>query len=346
MTHSFLQHLSKPGVRSCARVALRTFAVCSVLGWASIWPVQSSAQVAWPSRPINVISGFATGGSVDVITRFVTDQMSRRLGQPMVINTVAGAGGTIGSSRAALAQPDGYTVLAGSSGSNAAAYSIYQKLAYGPDDFEQIGLMAIIPAVIVVRKDLPAGNFRELVAYAKANPGKLSFGHPGVGSSVQLQCELFRQVAGVDVQMVPYRGAGPVMSDLIGGQIDGACDAAPSSSGPVNAGQIRAMAVLGDRRATSLPHVPTTAEEGIPALQGAAWVALFAPKGTPIEVVARLNQALREALETPLTKQRFAQLGTSVPLPVQQSTDYANGFVRDEIVKWAKVAKDAQIPKQ
>ena len=254
------------------------------------WPMVASAQSTWPSRPISVITGFAVGGSVDVLTRVVTDQMSRRLGQPMVVNTLAGAGGTIGAARVAQAQPDGYTIVAGSSGSHAAAYSTYQKLSYGPESFEQIGLLAIIPAVIVVRKDLPANNFTELVAYGKANPGKLSFGHPGVGSSVHLQCELFRQVAGVDVQMIPYRGAGPLMNDLIGGQIDGACDAAPSSSGPVQAGQVRAMAVLGDSRATSMPQVPTTVEEGMPALQGAAWVALFAPKGTPTDVVARMSQ--------------------------------------------------------
>ncbi len=306
----------------------------------------AGAQAGWPTKPVHVISGFATGGSVDVLTRVVTDQMSRRLGQPMVIQTVAGAGGTIGSTRAAQAQPDGYTIVAGSSGSNAAAYSIYQKLAYGPDDFEPIGLMAIIPAVIVVRKELPAANFKELVSHARANPGKLSFGHPGVGSSVHLQCELFRQVAGVDVQMVPYRGAGPVMADLIGGQIDGACDAAPSSSGPVQAGQIRAMAILGDQRASSLPQVPTTVEEGMPALQGAAWVALFAPKGTPRDVLARLNQALGEALASTEVRQRFAQLGTAVPQPEQRGIGFADRFVRDEIAKWSKVASDAQVPRQ
>ncbi|TAM33282.1 MAG: tripartite tricarboxylate transporter substrate binding protein [Rhodanobacter sp.] len=306
----------------------------------------AAAQEAWPTRPITVISGFATGGSVDVLTRVVTDQMSRQLGQPMLVTTVAGAGGTIGSARGARAAPDGYTLVAGSSGSNAAAYATYEKLAYQPEDFAQIGLLAIIPAVIVVKKDLPIRSLRELVSYAKANPNKLSFGHPGVGSSVHLQCELLRQVAGIDIQMVPYRGAGPLMSDLIGGQIDGACDAAPSSTGPSRAGQIRALAVLGDQRAVSMPEVPTTVEEGMPSLQGAAWVALFAPKNTPVSVIERLRRALNTALDSPEVQQRLAKLGTNVPRPAERGPAYTDRFVRDEIAKWDQVARVARIPKQ
>lgn len=342
MTTSFLSKIVRGGVHSHGRTALFAALAGAILCGAA----GAVAQDAWPTRPITVISGFATGGSVDVLTRVVTEHMSRSLGQPMVINTMAGAGGTIGSARGAHAAPDGYTLVAGSSGSNAAAYATYEKLAYQPDDFVTVGLLAVIPSVIVVRKDLPVKSLGELVSYAKAHPNKLSFGHPGVGSSVHLQCELLRQVTGADIQMVPYRGAGPLMGDLIGGQIDGACDAAPSSTGPANAGQIRALAVLGDQRASSMPDVPTTVEEGRPTLQGAAWIALFAPRNTPAPVVERLSRALNAALQDPGVIERLARLGSNAPLPAQRSPAYAAQYVRDEIAKWDQVARAARIPKQ
>lgn len=322
-------------------VALATLAATALLCSGG-----AAAQGAWPTKPVTVISPFATGGSVDVLTRLVVTHMSQTLGQPIVISTLAGAGGTIGAARTAQSAPDGYTLVAGSSGSNAAAYSVYEKLPYKADDFAQIGLMAIIPALIVVKKDLPVKSLQELVAFAKANPGKLSFGHPGVGSSVHLQCELFKQVANIDITMVPYRGAGPLMADLMGGQIDGACDAPPSSTGPHQAGQIRAIAVLGDQRASSMPDVLTTAEQQMPTLQGAAWVALFAPRGTPAPLIDRLSRALSMALESPEVQQRMAKLGTDVPAPGQRGSKYADEFVRSEIAKWETVARGARIPKQ
>ena len=321
---------------------LAGFAIAGPLGA----PSQAHAQAAWPTKPITVISPFATGGSVDVLTRIVATYMSQSLGQPMVINTLAGAGGTMGAARGAQSAPDGYTLVAGSSGSNAAAYAVYEKLPYKPDDFVQIGVFAIIPALIVVKKDLPVKNLHELVTYAKANPGKLSFGHPGVGSSVHLQCELLKQVAGIDIQMVPYRGAGPLMTDLMGGQIDGACDAPPSSSGPHQAGQIRAIAVLGDQHAPSMMEVQTTVEQQMPALQGSAWVAFFAPRGTPPAVVEKLNRALSAALDNPEVIQRMTKLGTNVPLTSQRSLKYNDDFVKSEIAKWDGVARSAHIPKQ
>ncbi|MDB5846403.1 MAG: tripartite tricarboxylate transporter substrate binding protein BugD [Rhodoferax sp.] len=321
-------------------------AACLCLALCGLAHTQAQAQKSFPTRPINVISGFATGGSVDVLTRVVVEQMARDLGEPLVVQTIAGAGGTIGSARAAHSPPDGYTLVAGSSGSNAAAYATYEKPPYSPDDFHAVGLLAIIPSVVIVKKDLPVTTLAELVAYARAHPNKLSFGHPGVGSSVHLQCELFKQVAGIDIQMVPYRGAGPLMGDVIGGQIDGACDAAPSSTGPSQAGQIRAIAVMGDRRASSMPEIPTTVESGMPKLQGAAWVALFAPKGTPDAVLDRLSRALDSALDSAEVQQRLAKLGTSTPTSAQRGRVYSEQFVRDEIAKWDQVARAAQVPKQ
>lgn len=333
--------------RARAGLRLRTTLLSLTAAAFSLGAVsQVQAQAAYPTRPITIISPFAAGGSVDVLTRIVAANMSQTLGQPMVINTLAGAGGTIGAARGAQSPPDGYTLVAGSSGSNAAAYSVYEKLSYKADDFVQVGVFAIIPALIVVKKDLPVKSLQELVTYAKANPGKLSFGHPGVGSSVHLQCELLNQVAGINIQMVPYRGAGPLMTDLMGGQIDGACDAPPSSSGPHKAGQIRAIAVLGDQHAPGMTEVQTTVEQQMPALQGSAWVAFFAPKGTPPAIVEKLNRALSTALDNPDVLQRFAKLGTNIPLANQRSLKYNDDFMKSEIAKWDTVARTARIPKQ
>ena len=301
---------------------------------------------AYPARPITVVVSFAVGGSVDVITRIVSAHMSKSLGQPIVIENLGGAGGTVGSAKGARAAADGYTLTGGSSGSHAGAYSAYAKLPYAPESFEPIGLTAIIPALVVVKKDLPVKNLQELVAYAKAHPGKLSFGHPGVGSSVHLQCEFLKMETGMDMQLVPYRGAGPLMNDLIAGQIDGACDAPPSSSGPVQSGHIRAIAVMGSERAVSMPDVATTVEQRQPKLQAPAWTALFAPKGTPRAALDALDRALSAALDDADVQSRITKLGVNVPARNQRGPRFTEEFVRAEIVKWAELAKAAKVEKQ
>ena len=305
-----------------------------------------AAAQAFPARPITVVVSFAPGGSVDALTRIVAQHMARTLGQPVVLENVPGAGGTIGSAKVARAAPDGYSIVAGSSGSHAGAYSAYEKMPYAPGSFANLGIIAIIPALVVVKKDLPVNNLQELVAWSKANPGKLAFGHPGVGSSVHLQCEFLKLATGIDMKLVAYKGASPLRADLMGGHIDGGCDAPPSSSGPVQSGQIRASAVMGAERAASMPGVPTTVEQRLPELQAPAWVGLFAPKATPRPVLEALEKAVTLALDDPDVQARITRLGANVPERHQRGSQYADKYVPAEIVKWSELAKAAGIVKQ
>ena len=323
-------------------IKLATLTV-AVTAWGLAAP---AAAQTYPTKPVTVIVPFAAGGSVDVLTRIITSHMAKTLGQSFVMDSVGGAGGTIGVAKGARSSPDGYTLVAGSSGSNAGAYSTYEKLSYSADSFANLGIMAIIPALVVVKKDLPVRNLQDLLAYSKANPGKLSFGHPGVGSSVHLQCEFLKLATGIDMVLVPYKGAGPLMSDLIGGQIDGACDAPPSSGGPVQSGLIRAIAVMGKERAASMPDVPTTVEQGQPKLQAPAWIGLFAPKDTPKPVIDRLENALAAALNDPDIQARVTKLGANVPPLAQRGMKFGNEFIQTETTKWAELAKAARLEKQ
>ncbi|MDB5860773.1 MAG: tricarboxylate transport protein [Ramlibacter sp.] len=300
----------------------------------------------FPSHPITVIVPIAAGGSTDVITRLVTKHMSESLGQPIVVENVTGAGGVIGVSKVARAPADGYTLVAGSSGSQASAYSVYAKIPYTPDSFSQIGLAAIIPALIVVNNSIPANNLQEMVAYIKANPGKVSFGNVGVGTSGHLQCEFFKHMTATDIALVPYRGAAPMISDLMSGQIQAACDAMPSSSPAVQSGHIRAIAVLGGERVRSMPEVQTVVEQGMPQLQSSAWVGLSAPKGTPAPVLAALQKALSAALDDPAIQANISKMGAYVPPPNQRGLKYTDDFVLSEVATWSRLAKAANLVKQ
>lgn len=330
-------------IHSCLTRALALSAfMLSMLTAAS----SAVAADAFPTKPITVVVAFAPGGSVDPIIRILAQHMAKTLGQPVVLENVPGAGGTIGSARVARAASDGYTLGAGSSGSHAGAYSAYEKLPYSVGSFANLGITAILPAVVVVKKDLPVTNLQELIAYSKAHPGKLSFGHPGVGTSVHLQCEFLKLATGIDVRMVPYKGAGPLMTDLMGGHIDGGCDAPPSTLGGVQSGHIRAIAVMGAERAAAMPGVPTTVEQRLPELQAPAWIVLFAPKAVPRPVLETLEKALTAALDDPDVQARITKLGANVPERNQRGSQFADKFVQAEIVKWAELAKAAAIVKQ
>ena len=300
----------------------------------------------FPTKPINVIVAFAAGGSVDAVTRLVTGHMSKTLGQPIVIENLGGAGGVVGSAKGARAAPDGYTLIGGSSGSHASSYSSYEKMPYAPDSFVNLGLTSLIPALVVVRKDLPVRNMQEFVAYAKANPGKVSFGHPGVGSTLHLQCELLKKVTGMDIQLVPYRGSSAAINDVMAGQIHGACDAPPSSLAAVASGHVRALAVMGPDRSPSMPDVPTTGEQNLRGLEAPAWTAMFAPKGTPRPVADALEKALSAALDDPEVQARIAQLGANVPVRNWRGAKFMETHVPAEIGKWAELAKLAKLDKQ
>ncbi|SEG19771.1 tripartite tricarboxylate transporter substrate-binding protein [Bosea lathyri] len=292
------------------------------------------AQDKYPSKAITMIVPFAAGGSSDVIARLVGDEMGRVLGQRIVMENMGGAGGATALTRASRAEPDGYTIVIGNSGTNAASYSIYPDLKYTQADFTPIGLVAKTSPMIALKLDFPARTLTEFLAYAKANPGKISLGHAGVGSSNYLICRNFIKAAGVDVALVSYRGAGPALNDLMGGQIDGVCDAATSLSGAVQGEKVRALVVATPSRLASLPDVPTSQEAGLPAFQAQGWNALFAPKGTPEPVIARLNEALRTALSSATLQNRFKELSSIPPGADELAPSFVAAMVPREIEKY------------
>ncbi len=295
------------------------------------------AEEAYPARPITMIVPFAAGGTSDVIARIVAEAMARSLGQRIIHENVGGAGGTVALARAARAAPDGYTIFIGNSGTNAAAYAIYPDIRYTPESFAPIGLIAKTNSMIALRADHPATTLAALVAEAKAKPGTIRLGHAGVGSQNYLICRAFMEAAGVDVTLVSYRGAGPALNDLMGGHVDGVCDAATSVGQAINAGRIRGLAVASPSRVPGLEGVPTAAEAGLPAFQMQNWNALFAPAGTPPAVIARLNRAIAEALESPDLKKRYAELMASAPGTDERAPEAVTPLVANDIVRFRRL---------
>ncbi|HEY4769699.1 MAG TPA: tripartite tricarboxylate transporter substrate-binding protein, partial [Myxococcales bacterium] len=272
------------------------------------------AQAAYPERPITLIVPFAAGGPTDVVARIVGDNMSRTLGQQIVIENVTGAGGTTGTSRAAQATPDGYTIMMGHMGTHGAAPAVYPNLKYDPvKDFLPIGLAAGTPILIVARKNLPPKDLKEFISYAKANSEKLNEAQAGVGSVSFTTCSLLNSILGIKPTRVPYQGTGPALNDLVGGQVDYMCDQIVNLTPQIQAGSIKAYGIATEKRSPALPDVPTTKEGGLPEFQVSAWNALFAPKGTSGEIVTKLNGALGKALDDESTRKRLLDLGADLP---------------------------------
>ncbi len=292
----------------------------------------------YPTRPVTVIVPFAAGGPTDVVARIVGEHMSKVLGQQVIVENVAGAGGTTGITRGAQSKPDGYTIMMGHMGTHGAAPALYPNLKYDPvKDFEPIGLAAGTPILIVARKGLPANNLKEFIAYAKSN--KISEAHAGVGSVSFTTCTMLNAMIGVKPTRVAYRGTGPSLNDLVGGQVDYMCDQIVNLVEQIKGGQIKAYAIATSARSPALPDVPTTKEAGLPNYQVSAWNALFAPKGTPKEIVTRLNQALGMALEDGATRKRLLDLGGVLPTKQEQTPAYLGGFVKKEVDRWTPILK-------
>jgi tripartite-type tricarboxylate transporter receptor subunit TctC len=320
-----------PSRRSIAAAAL-----IAALGLAG----PARAQSDYPSRPITMIVPFAAGGASDVIARLVSEEMGKALGQRIINENVAGAGGSTALARFARAEPDGYTILIGNSGTNAANYHIHKGLTYTPANFAGVGLVAKTNPVIAVKKDFGPKDLAETVAYAKANPGKINVGHAGVGSSNYVICKSFAAATGMNLTLVGYRGAAPAMQDLMGGNIDMVCDNATSASSAIKAGQIRGLVVSSGERLPNLPDVPTAAEAGAPNFQAQGWNGIFVPAGTPQAVVAKLETAIRAAVASDLVKQRFRELDTSLPAASETSPAFMTTFVPAEIAKYGALLKE------
>jgi tripartite-type tricarboxylate transporter receptor subunit TctC len=297
----------------------------------------------YPSRPITIIVPFAPGGPTDTIARIMSERMKASLGQPVIIENVGGAGGSVGVGRAARAAPDGYTVSIGNSSShvfNGAIYALPYDLL---QDFEPVALLSFQPLLIVARRTMPATNLAELIAWLKANPDVALQGTPAAGTAAHVQGVFFQRETGTRFQFVPYRGTGPAMQDLIASQIDLMIDTPTNSLPQVRAGTIKAYAVTAARRLASAPDVPTVDEAGLPGFHFSFWQALWVPKGTPQEIVARLNSAVVETLADATVQQRFAEQGQEIPARERQTPQALAAFHKAEIEKWWPIVKAANI---
>ena len=299
---------------------------------------------AYPTRPITAIVPFAAGGGTDVPTRIVGDHMSRTLGQQIVVQNVAGAGGTIGSTRVMRAEPDGYTILMGQMGTHAAAVALYPNLAYKPDvDFEPIGMVSSYASVIVARKDFPPKDLKEFVAYVKANADKLNMSHAGVGSTFFTTCLMLNSILAVKPALVPFNGGAPAMNALMGGQVDYMCADVLTAGPQVKAGSVKAYAIAAPERSAELPNLPTTREAGLPEFQASGWNALFAPKSTPKPILDRLTDALDKALDDDNTRKRMAELAQDIPDKSRRGQQALHALVQSEIARWTPIIKAANV---
>jgi tripartite-type tricarboxylate transporter receptor subunit TctC len=311
----------------------------------AVWglPTSQAQAQAYPTRSITMIVPFAAGGPTDVISRIVTGHMAQTLGQTIIIENVVGAGGTTATTRASRAANDGYTLITGHMGTHAASVPLYPNLAYHPEkNFEPVALLAGTPILILARKDFPPKDLKEFVAYVKANEAKVNAAHAGVGSVSNVSCELLNSILGIKPTGVPFNGTGPAMNALVGGQVDYMCDQIVNAVPQINGGTIKAYAIATPQRNSSLPNVPTTAEAGLPAFQAQAWNAIFAPKGTPPAVVARLNEAVVKALDDEGVRKRLLDLGSVIPAAAERTPAALGALVNKEIAKWTPVLKPVQ----
>ena len=298
------------------------------------------AAAAFPERAITVIVPFASGGPGDTVVRIIGEHMARTLGQPIVVENVAGAGGTTGITRGSQAKADGYIIMLGQMGTHGAAPAQYPHLKYDPaKDFAPIGLVAAIPILIIAKKTFPANSLREFVDYVRKNQDKVVEAHAGVGSVSHTTCSLLQSIIGTKTARVAYRGTGPSLNDLVAGQVDFGCDQSVNVAPQIQAGTIKAFGIASIERSAAIKDVPTTKEGGLPEFEVSAWLALFAPKDTPQEVVAKLNDALVKALDHEGTRERLLDLGSVIPDRAGRSPDALHKLVVREIARWMQVLK-------
>ncbi|QGN50801.1 tripartite tricarboxylate transporter substrate binding protein BugD [Micromonospora sp. WMMC415] len=297
----------------------------------------------YPDRNITFVVPFSAGGPTDTVTRMIAEPMAAKLGAKIVVQNVEGAGGTVGAGEVARAEPDGYTVLMHHIGMSTAP-ALYQNLGYQPlEDFETIGLVTEVPMTIVARRDFPPTTLQDLVSHVKANANKVTLANAGIGAASHLCGLLFQHAAGVKLQEVPYEGTGPALTDLVGGQVDFMCDQTTNTSGQISGGKVKAYAVTTPERVKSLPDLPTTAEAGLPQLQVSVWHGLYAPKGTPQDVVQKLSEALTAALADQAVIDQMAKLGTA-PVPAADATPQAHrAHLEEQLGTWAKIIADAGV---
>jgi tripartite-type tricarboxylate transporter receptor subunit TctC len=314
----------------------------AIAGLAVAFQGQTASAQDYPNRPITLIVPFAAGGPTDVISRIVGEHMSRTLGQQIVIENVVGAGGTTASTKAKNSANDGYTLITGHMGTHAASVPLYPDLAYDPrTDFEPISILAGTPVFILARKDFPAKDLKEFVAYVKANSDKLNMAHAGIGSVSHATSLLLNHILKVSPVAVPFNGTGPAMNALIGGQVDYMCDQANSAVPQIKGGTIKAYAVGTAERNPAAPDVPTAKEAGLPEWEASAWNALFAPKGTPKPILDKLNAAVVKALDDETVRKRLLDGGADIPSKERRTPQVLGDLVKSEIARWTPIIKAA-----
>ena len=289
---------------------------------------------------MTMVIPFAAGGPTDVLGRIIAGRMSEVLGHNVIVENIGGAGGMTGSARVANASPDGYQFVLGTVGTHAQGQTLYKHPLYNAaTDFTPVILIAEVPLVLETRKDLPVNNFKEFVAYAKANQAKMQFGSAGAGSATHLGCVLLNYTIGVNITHVPYRGTGPALQDLEGGRIDYMCDVITTAKPPIDGGAVKGIAILDSKRSPALPNLPTAAEQGTPGLIAYTWNAIFLPKGAPEPIVMKLHDAALAAMHTPAVRDRLAGLGAEIVPDDEATSQYLGTFVQSEITKWAAPIK-------
>ena len=301
-------------------------------------PLGAAAQ-NYPTKPITIVVPFAAGGTTDILARLVGQYLSTELGQPVVVENKAGAGGNIGAAFAAKAAADGHTLFMGTVGTHAINAALYKKLPYDPiKDFAPLTRVAMVPNLLVAHPSQPFKTVQEMIAYAKANPGKINFGSPGNGASPHLSGELFNSMTKVDMVHVPYKGSAPAVSDLLGGQISIMFDNLPSVIPHVRGGKLRAIAISTAKRSADLPDVPTIAEAGVPGYEATSWFGLFAPAATPAPVLAKISTALSKVLANAEVKKKIDDQGGE---PANETPAQFADFIQKESLKWGKVVKES-----
>lgn len=313
----------------------KTLATATVL----LGLVSSASAQDFPTHTMTMVIPFTAGGPTDLIGRLIAQYMGDALGQTVVVENVGGAGGMNGSKRVADAKPDGYTFGIGTVGSHAQNQTIYKRPRYNTmTDFTPVALIAEVPIILVTRKDLPVNNLKEFIAYAKANEKKLQFGSGGVGAASHLACVMLNMAMGTNITHVPYKGAGPAMQDLIAGRMDFECEIISSSKSHVEAGAVKALAILSKNRSPAEPNLPTALEQGLD-VQAYTWNAMFLPKGVPDAIVKKINGAVVKAMNEPDVRDRLGKVGAEIVSKDRATPEYLRDFVKSEIEKWAAPIK-------
>jgi tripartite-type tricarboxylate transporter receptor subunit TctC len=313
------------------RPPLMLLALAAHLPFVAAAPAQE-----WPSRPLSMVVPFAAGGGADLLGRILASPLSELLGQPVTVENVGGGGGMTGSLRVSRAAPDGYQFVLGTTGTHAQNQSLYKNpLYHAASDFTPVALVAEQPILLIVRKDFPADNLVDFIAYAKANQQKMQFGSAGTGSGVHLACVLFNAAIGVDIVHVPYRGTAPAMQDLIAGRIDYQCPVITPVVPQIQGGLVKAIAVLTKNRTPILPDLATAQEQGLTDFEAYIWFAIFLPRGTPADIAYKLQRAIAVAENLPAVQERLKDIGAAPIASERQTPEYLAAFVKREVEKWA-----------